>query len=86
MEILLTQRKKLSTRERMLRRFNFAHESIFGLLDKEELIELEGTFKNTMANVDISADPSTRTKKSKGNRSSKSIMISESLNEYYDHI
>ena len=51
LEILLMQKRRLSPKERVIKRFNFAHESIMGLLTGEELLELENTFKNTVANI-----------------------------------
>lgn len=84
LSIIKSQKNKPTAKDRLVKRFNFAHEPILASLDKEGMELLEVTFKNTLGNITIKADE--KPKKVRKARGSRVFVIDESSNIYYDHV
>jgi hypothetical protein len=80
MELSFLRRKKYSLKERIYRKFLFAHQELLRYFTDEDKSMMETTLANTMKNACVELDP----KNSKIRRPVKSVSFLTERNSYYD--
>jgi hypothetical protein len=79
-ELSFLRRKKYSLKERIYRKFIFAHQELLRYFTDEDKSMMETTLANTMKNASIEFDP----KNSKIRRANKRVLFQTDRNNYYD--
>lgn len=79
-EISFLRRKKHSLKERVYRKFVFAHQELFRQFTEEDKTIMDKTLNNTIKNAAVQFDP----RNSRVRRSSKSVTFETEKNNYYE--
>ena len=79
-EISFLRRRRYSLKERVYRKFLFAHQEILKYFTDEDKSIMESTLNNTIKNASMEFDP----KKTKIRRGNKRVIFQVSRNTYYD--